>query len=42
MIGDVGLVAGEELGDLLERRAPWFDDVVWVRPGSSTYFAPDM
>ena len=30
IIGHVGLVAGEELGDLLEGRAPRFDEVVHV------------
>ncbi len=30
IIGHVGLVAGEELGDLLEGRAPGFNDVVPV------------
>ncbi len=36
------LVAGEELGDHLERIAPRFHEVVQLRPGSSTYFAPGM
>ena len=43
VIGHVGLLAGEELGDLLKGRTPsgstkWYT----LRPGSSTYFAPNM
>ena len=43
IIGHVCLVAGEELGDLLEGRdaigsTKWYR----LRPGSSTYFAPGM
>ena len=30
IIGHFGLVPGEELGDLLEGRAPWFHEVVHV------------
>src|SRR6185369_16982186 len=30
IVGYVGLVAGEELGDLLERRSPRFDEVIHV------------
>jgi hypothetical protein len=32
IVGHVGLVAGEELGDLLKGWAPWFHDVVPVAP----------
>ena len=42
IVGQLSLLAGKELGDLLERRAPRFDDVEKLRPGSSTYFAPGM
>ena len=43
IIGHFGLVAGEELGDLLEGRTPSrFNEVIHVAPGSSTYFAPGM
>ena len=42
VVGHFGLLAGEELGDLLEGFAPRFDDVEMLRPGSSTYFAPGM
>ena len=43
IIGHLCLLAGKELGDLLERIAPsgstkWY----MLRPGSSTYFAPGM
>jgi hypothetical protein len=30
IVGDFCLVAGEELGDLLERRPPWFNEVVHI------------
>lgn len=36
IIGHVGLVAGEELGDFLEGRLPWFHVVVDVAPLSWT------
>ncbi len=42
IVGHVGLVAGEELGDHLKRLAPRFDEMENVAPGNSTYFAPDM
>src|SRR3981081_2791330 len=38
IIGDVGLVAGEELGDLVKRRAPRFDEVVNVASGQLNVF----
>ena len=38
IIGHVGLLAGEELGDLLEGRAPRFDEVVHVAPRQLNVF----
>jgi precorrin-3B synthase len=32
IVGHLSLVAGEELGDLLKGRAPWFNEVVEVAP----------
>ena len=38
IIGHVGLLAGEELGDLLEGLAPWLDVVIHVAPWQLNVF----
>jgi hypothetical protein len=42
IIGTVGLLAGEELGDPLKRLTPRFDEVENVAPRKLDVFAPDM
>jgi hypothetical protein len=42
IIGNISLVAGEELGDLLEDARHGSTKRYMLRPGSSAYFAPSM
>ena len=38
IIGHIGLVAGEELVDLMERIPPWFDEVIRITPRQLNVF----